>query len=996
MNTDKGPFFFFVRKETDSETGVCSYTYNIICQLQVFIAQPSGSPPVNATHIEIEVIQRAIMPPICTAKAKKALKLEGKIEAAISAYKKKQIPSIKETAHLFGVPYTTLQSRLKGRPARVNLRANSHKLTANEEEMLVKWILDLDKRGLPPQPPFVKNMANHLLSQRGSQGPPPQVGKNWVSNLQDNPRVGDCLHKKIMEYGIQPDDIYNFDETGFAMGLCATSKVITRSKVYGRPKLLQPGNRKWVTAIESVCATGWSLPTYIIFKAKELQDAWFDELPEGWRLDKSNNRWTTDEISLRWLKNQFIPETEKRRKGAYRLLVLDGHGSHLTPQFDKLCTQNKLSRFQQMQHGFNHIAKLDFLEAYPAACAEAFKAHTVQNGFIATGIHPFNPDRVIQKLHIQLKTPTPPGSRSSNSQSSWGLQTPHNPCQLQRQATAVKKLIEQGHTSPSSRFNEAFNQITKACESTMIQAAIMKKEYQDLLAAHEKEKQKRQRSKKKIRHEGGITREEEQDLIRSRDQVVEPPVNDPLQSQLPASPPHVRPQYRCSDCNTLGHRRNQCPNHNNALRGAIRSVVDYVTSDRLGRGTPRISPPIRKNLCSQRMEDYIRLPEGDDEAAVRGICALVWPHMSINQGCSESDTDRSRFSEGPDNYRVLLRTDNGALMGVQESSPRKASPAGRAVGRLRQAGMIDPLAGPTPTSESLAKTIAGDGAQQSNNLKTVLICPRFRRKAPRPVSVPDRTTVLQAPVNAAFGSPLPRGELRGLWGSLQAPPHRLGRCKARGRCLGMNRQQDKANKSRHANRLPTRLAPLAPGWGDRLERWKFEYSLLTSPLESALLQRHRHQVDNGPTAYKTIDRSAGWLFCSELYYFLPTRKLPKYRSPPTNRLNKSFFLSCPQRLLKMASTIPQNRPQNHILAPSPIRPSSSSTFSQDISRAIEASASMLPKYYTYNQYESAAAKESSTIDNNGNDASSFVDWDHHHQPPPPPPSPVGFPSSYNS
>lgn len=98
----------------------------------------------------------------------------------------------------------------------------------------------------------------------------------------------------------------------------------------------------------------------------------------------------------------------------------------------------------------------------------------------------------------------------------------------------------------------------------------------------------------------------------------------------------------------------------------------------------------------------------------------------------------------------------------------------------------------------------------------------------------------------------------------------------------------------------------------------------------------------------------------------------------------------------MASTIPQNRPQNHILAPSPIRPSSSSTFSQDISRAIEASASMLPKYYTYNQYESAAAKESSTIDNNGNDASSFVDWDHHHQPPPPPPSPVGFPSSYNS
>jgi hypothetical protein len=133
----------------------------------------------------------------------------------------------------------------------------------------------------------------------------------------------DCLHGKITEYGIEPDDIYNFDETGFAMGLIATTKVITSREVYGRPKLLQPGNREWLTAIESVSATGFTLPTYIILKAKELQDAWFDDLPEGWRLDKCQNGWTTDEIGIKWLKNQFIPETEKRRKRAHRLLVLD-------------------------------------------------------------------------------------------------------------------------------------------------------------------------------------------------------------------------------------------------------------------------------------------------------------------------------------------------------------------------------------------------------------------------------------------------------------------------------------------------------------------------------------------------------------------------------------------------------------------------------------------------------------------------------------------------
>jgi hypothetical protein len=32
-----------------------------------------------------------------------------------------------------------------------------------------------------------------------------------------------------LQYGILPEDIFNFDETGFAMGLCATAKVITGS-----------------------------------------------------------------------------------------------------------------------------------------------------------------------------------------------------------------------------------------------------------------------------------------------------------------------------------------------------------------------------------------------------------------------------------------------------------------------------------------------------------------------------------------------------------------------------------------------------------------------------------------------------------------------------------------------------------------------------------------------------------------------------------------------
>ena len=40
-------------------------------------------------------------------------------------------------------------------------------------------MLDLDRRGLPPRHSLVRDMANHLLSQYGTQ----QVGEKWVYNL---------------------------------------------------------------------------------------------------------------------------------------------------------------------------------------------------------------------------------------------------------------------------------------------------------------------------------------------------------------------------------------------------------------------------------------------------------------------------------------------------------------------------------------------------------------------------------------------------------------------------------------------------------------------------------------------------------------------------------------------------------------------------------------------------------------------------------------------
>ena len=217
------------------------------------------------------------MPPIRSKNSRHSIEQEGKIALALQGLKNGEFRNITQAARVFSIPRSTLVDRQCGIQGKTERRANGLKLSANEEESLVKWILDLAKRGLPPRPSLVRQMANYLLSQRGSQ----EVGENWVYRLVNrrpelksrfsrryNYERAKCedikvirehfnrVQEIIQEYGILPEDIYNFDETGFAMGLCATAKFITGSDRYSRPHLLQPGNREWVTSIESVNAMG--------------------------------------------------------------------------------------------------------------------------------------------------------------------------------------------------------------------------------------------------------------------------------------------------------------------------------------------------------------------------------------------------------------------------------------------------------------------------------------------------------------------------------------------------------------------------------------------------------------------------------------------------------------------------------------------------------------------------------------------------------------------
>ena len=188
--------------------------------------------------------------------------------------------------------------------------------------------------------------------------------------------------------------------------------MVTSLERRSRAKSKQPSNREWVTVIQGVNATGWALPPFVVVKATWILSSWLEEsgLPCDWRVIPSENGWTTNEIGVDWIKH-FELHTQPRKVGVYRLLVLDGHNSHHSADFELYCQERNIitlcmpphsSHILQpldvgcfsplktaygkqiegfMRGGQTYITKEDFFPAFKVAFQEAITLQNIQGGF---------------------------------------------------------------------------------------------------------------------------------------------------------------------------------------------------------------------------------------------------------------------------------------------------------------------------------------------------------------------------------------------------------------------------------------------------------------------------------------------------------------------------------------------------------------------------------------------------------------------------------------
>ena len=166
---------------------------------------------------------------------------------------------------------------------------------------------------------------------------------------------------------------------------------------------------------------------------------------------------------------------------------MDGHESHSSHEFHKYCKEEKIivlcmpahsSHLLQpldvgcfsplkraygdeisslARYGSKQIKKEAFLPAFKVAFERSIIKENICASFRGAGLVPHNPEAVLSKLDVVLRTPTPPKPEDTP----WESKTPGNLREIEAQSTLVRERVRLHRDSPPSPLLRAVKQLNK-------------------------------------------------------------------------------------------------------------------------------------------------------------------------------------------------------------------------------------------------------------------------------------------------------------------------------------------------------------------------------------------------------------------------------------------------------------------------------------------------------------------------------------------------------
>ena len=293
------------------------------------------------------------------------------------------------------------------------------------------------------------------------------------------------------------------DESGFAVGESQSSRALVNVRENSSWKVIA-GRQEWITAIECISASGKTIPPPIIFKAKHTNTAWIPtHTPADWRFSTSNSGRTSDSHGYEWLTTVFEPSTRPADSALHCLLVMDGHGSHITANVIAFCMEHAIdllilpphtshvlqpldvSVFAPLKRALaietdavsrldsGRIQRVEWTEMYIRAREKALISTNIVSGWKATGLDPLSPIHVLEKLKIapapQSLLPSTPGQSSSLDLSLLHSSPPEG-TELREANAIFNSQIRDvaGVPSPAKRYAERMTRALETTQSTLV------------------------------------------------------------------------------------------------------------------------------------------------------------------------------------------------------------------------------------------------------------------------------------------------------------------------------------------------------------------------------------------------------------------------------------------------------------------------------------------------------------------------------------------------
>ena len=363
---------------------------------------------------------------------------------------------MREAAKLYGIPRSTLNDRYNGRHGHTYKKTILSEVT---EKLIIETLCYLADIGHGFGRDQVLMMVDEYLKQTNQShlfknGKP---SKDWyydflkrhsdkvhlknagnisqIRALSSKPEVVlewfEKLAKVYDKYGLKdkPANIFNCDESGFACerGVCK----IVAPRTNKAPLKISGNNAKAQYTVLACCnADGEYLPLNIIYKATYLCKNWCLNGPKDAGYDCSPSGWMEGKQFLNWFRSIFLKHCAKLPKDEYKILIFDGHHSHISLELIDLARANKIVLICLPPHITHFLQPLDicvfsvvkrkwksvldsfFVKSqqlligknqFPSLIKEGAVAFTRTNaikGFEMSGIYPYDPERIKPKLKL--------------------------------------------------------------------------------------------------------------------------------------------------------------------------------------------------------------------------------------------------------------------------------------------------------------------------------------------------------------------------------------------------------------------------------------------------------------------------------------------------------------------------------------------------------------------------------------------------------------------